>query len=336
MKRRLAVVLALLLLVAPLAPAQTTRPFAAIDHVLIISIDGLRPDCMLRADAPTLRAMLDRGSFSLWARTTVASVTLPSHVSMLTGVRPEVHTIVWNAEMPFKNPIYPASPTIFELAKAAGYSTAMISGKAKFEIFNKPGALDDYFVPTRDMSDDDAVAAKAVPVILEHRPDVMFVHLPGPDWFGHKIGWGTPEQIAGIAKSDHALKTLFDAYDKAGLTSHTLVIVSADHGGTAKGHGSEDTRSRMIPWLAAGPGVRAGYDLTLLGRDFDVQTFDTFATACYVMGIDVKKKIDGKPIREMFVGNELLTSAPTPPATSRASLPTEPAEATATKAATQP
>ncbi|MCS7033377.1 MAG: alkaline phosphatase family protein, partial [Phycisphaerae bacterium] len=35
-----------------------------IRHVIIISIDGLRPDVLLRADTPNLRALLRRGSFS--------------------------------------------------------------------------------------------------------------------------------------------------------------------------------------------------------------------------------------------------------------------------------
>src|SRR4051794_27495970 len=68
----------------PMKPA--TRPVRQINRALIISVDGLRPDLLARAYAPNIRGLMNAGSFSLWARTTAVAVTLPSHVSMLTGV----------------------------------------------------------------------------------------------------------------------------------------------------------------------------------------------------------------------------------------------------------
>src|SRR5688572_15930647 len=82
------------------ARAQTTRAAPAADRALILSVDGLRPDVMLRADTPNIRALMDQGSFSLWARTTEASVTLPSHATMVTGVSPDKHKITWNGDVP--------------------------------------------------------------------------------------------------------------------------------------------------------------------------------------------------------------------------------------------
>src|SRR3954451_20002993 len=68
----------------PQTPAP--RPVPAIQHVIIISCDGLRPDVLLRADAPNLRKMMAHGAFTLWSRTIRIAITLPSHTSMLTGV----------------------------------------------------------------------------------------------------------------------------------------------------------------------------------------------------------------------------------------------------------
>ena len=112
------------------ASVPTTRPIAQVDHVLIISIDGLRPDVLLRADAPRLHKLCDEGTFTFWARSTPASITLPTHVSMLTGVTPEKHAILWNADLPLREPVYPSAPTIFELAHKAGISTAMVASAA--------------------------------------------------------------------------------------------------------------------------------------------------------------------------------------------------------------
>ena len=100
------------------AHATPRRPVPAISHVLILSVDGLRPDLVLRANTPTLHSLLTRGSFTMWARTTDVAVTLPSHMSMLTGVPPEKHRVDWNDDQPGR---YPAWPTLFELARQAGY-----------------------------------------------------------------------------------------------------------------------------------------------------------------------------------------------------------------------
>src|SRR3954470_7464473 len=88
------------------------RPVPQVKHALIISIDGLRPDLMLRAKAPRMQSLLDRGSYSMWAKTTAASITLPSHISMLTGVTPEAHGIHWNEDLPLREPVYPSFPTV--------------------------------------------------------------------------------------------------------------------------------------------------------------------------------------------------------------------------------
>src|SRR5215468_5024121 len=105
----------------------TTRPTA---RVMIISIDGLRPDLMLRADTPNLHQLFKNGTFTFWACTVPHAVTLPAHTSMLTGVIPRKHEVEWDKDLPLKEPVYPQFPTILEVAHKAGYSTAMAVGKS--------------------------------------------------------------------------------------------------------------------------------------------------------------------------------------------------------------
>src|SRR5512140_2744659 len=138
--------LALLLLAALAlgANAACTPPSQAVPgtrsaRVLIVSIDGLRPDIALRANMPTLRRLLSEGSFTFFAETTDLAVTLPSHVSMLTGNPPEVHGVTWHDD---REPRRPEVPTLFEVAHRAGYTTAMVSGKAKFRALALAGGLD--------------------------------------------------------------------------------------------------------------------------------------------------------------------------------------------------
>jgi arylsulfatase A-like enzyme len=111
---------------------------------------------------------------------------------------------------------------------------------------------------------------------------------------------------------------LLNALKTSALDESTIVFISADHGGSGKTHGANDLRSLHIPWIMSGPGVRKHFDLTSI-RELTVRTTDTFATACYILGIELPDGIEGKPIVQAFEEVELLTSVR--PAT-RDSLPT--------------
>ena len=263
---------------------KPARPFADVDHVVIISIDGMRPDRMLYANMPTVRALLAKGAYSFWARTTAVSVTLPSHVSMLTGVKPQKHGIAWNTDtLPFEKIVYPAKPSVMEMAHDAGYTTAMAAGKTKFSTLAKPGTLDYCALPENDNQTNQFAVAAAEKIILEHKPGLLFIHFPDVDVRGHKYGWDSKEQLAAIEQTDRDIQRVLDALATAGIADHTAIIISADHGGAGKTHGPDDPRSRHIPWIIAGPHVRQG-DLTR-EAELVINTEDTCATACYLLGL---------------------------------------------------
>ncbi len=299
---------------APAAPKTTSaaaekpvRPFSEIRRVLIISVDGMRPDLMLRGDTPNLHALFQGGSYSFWARTTEVSITLPSHVSMVTGVPPVKHGITWNGDE--HNDASPKFRTIFDYAKSAGYTTALATGKSKFAVMANRGGVDFLAIPKAgSRTDDMSVAENAVDIIRKHRPEVMMVHLGDNDKVGHAIGWGTPEQMAVLATADKAIGEVIKVLNETGLVKETLIIVSADHGGTGKWHGADDPRARHIPWIASGPKIRKNLDLTT-DRNLIINTEDTFATAAFVMGLTPDSGVDGKPIQRIFERDELIEPA---------------------------
>ena len=292
-----------------LTPNPSTQPAIASSQpstksdprVIIISIDGLRPDLALRAKMPNLRSAMESGSFSFWARTTPLAITLPSHTSMLTGVIPRKHEIEWNKDLKLVEPVYPSFPTLFEVAHARGYSTAMVAGKSKFNTLAKPGTLDWNWIAPTSTAGDAEVVKNAIAIMQKNKPQVLFVHLPGTDNAGHAIGWGSANQISAIENADSAIGELFTVLDELQLRKQTTVFITADHGGAGRTHVPDDARSRHIPWIAVGPGIRKNVDLTTIA-DLTINTEDTFATACFVLKIPVKKEIDGKPIKEIFDG----------------------------------
>lgn len=297
-----AVGLTCLVLFAAAAQAdKPPRPIPAVEHVVLISIDGLRPDLALRARMPVLRGMLRDGAYTFWARTTAVALTLPSHTSMVTGVIPDRHGIFWNSDLPLSSPIYPTRPTVMDMAKKAGYVTAMAAGKSKFSVLNRPGTIDYVALPqaVNSSSSDEAVADAAEKMIAAHKPELLFIHFPDVDAAGHRFGWGSDRQIAAIENADSQLARIFAALEQADMRRTTAVILTADHGGAGLSHGPDDARSRHIPWIIVGPGIRRGYDLTQIA-ELEVRTEDSAATLCYLLGLPQQSDFDGKPVVAAF------------------------------------
>jgi Type I phosphodiesterase / nucleotide pyrophosphatase len=125
------------LLVLATAPAfaQTAQP------VLMISIDGMRPDYVTDADThhlkiPTLRHILAEGAHASGVNGVLPTVTYPSHTTLVTGVWPAEHGILNNGrfdpERKFNGAWYWYAdeikvPTLWSAAHAAGLHTASVS-----------------------------------------------------------------------------------------------------------------------------------------------------------------------------------------------------------------
>ena len=291
---RATVLLCAALTLAIPATAQTPRVPQA-RYALVVSVDGLRPDVLLRADAPALHGLMKRGMFSMWARTTDVAITLPSHTSMLTGEPPERHGVTWNGSKLPPGRTGPLVPTLFTLAHRQGMTTALVAGKKKFGALRDPVAVDWSFVPG-DEIEDDAVADSAVEIIRRHSPNVLFVHLPGVDIAGHTYGWGSENQIRAVAIADRSIDRVLTALRERGTLDSTVIVVSSDHGGSGKSHGAGDERSRYIPWIAVGPGLPANLDLDQ-DPTLHVRTEDTFATVCAMLGIVVPAGAAGRPVK---------------------------------------
>jgi len=280
------------------------------EHVFIISLDGGKPAVIQQSPMPVLSQWVAEGAHTWTALTIVPSQTLPAHASMLTGVEPAKHKILWNNYAPAAGVV--RVTTVFAAAKQAGFSTAMFVGKEKFLHLVQPETVD-RFDYNRRASGEVAkmengkkvtkegtvpaavVARDASLYILENKPNLCFIHLADPDTAGHKHGWGSPEQIKAFAASDAALGVIQRAIQDAGIAGQSVVLVSADHGGHAKTHGTKSPEDRQIPWIAFGRGVKPGFTVTV-----PVNTCDTAATALWLLGIPLPPGLDGRPVTSAF------------------------------------
>jgi predicted AlkP superfamily pyrophosphatase or phosphodiesterase len=217
---------------------------AAVAHaapVLMISIDGLKPEYITQADAhgmklPYLRTLLTNGTYAEGVVGIWPTVTYPSHTTLLTGVWPDQHGITNNLEF---DPLqrfggawnwYAAGirvPTLWQAAHRAGLRTASVGWPVSV------GATDvDYLIPeywrdarvdsSPDPQDRWLMAALA-------RPDTLLQQLEaaaGPYMNGNDTSIGGDE-----IKTRYALEIL-KRYKPAFMTLHlsSLDHVQHEHG----------------------------------------------------------------------------------------------------------
>jgi hypothetical protein len=273
-------------------PTATLTPTLqpGIQHVVLISIDGLRPDALESADTPILDDLRARGGYSPNAQTVKVSSTLPSHASMLCGTTLDKHGLL----LPLPYIGWPGinGPTLFDMAHEAGLTTAAVTGKKKLDYVISPDTVDEFFCAD---AHDAEVKEHAVELIQAGMPDLLFVHFPDTDRVGHEFGWMSPNQLQSIAFVDGLIGEIVAELENGGYWSNTLMIVTADHGGHYFGHGDDSPVDRTIPWLAVGPGVPPGITLASI-----INTYDTAATVLYALSLPLPEWWDGRPVMEIL------------------------------------
>ena len=266
-------------------------------HVVVISIDGLRPDAIEKFGAETLQRLMREGSYTLAAKTIMPSRTLPSHTSMLTGEEPEEHGITWNRNHTDEHG-HVAVPTVFAQAHARGLHAAAFFSKGKFHHLNAPNTLTHSVAPEGNGSWSARQTVEHVKTYLASaRPNLMFVHFREPDHAGHRFSWMSWPYARAVRQADRAVAEVLESADEAFGRGNYSVIVTSDHGGHGWDHGSSDARDVTIPWIAWGQGVEGG---TVLPEG--IRTMDTAATALWLLGI--AESTEGEPVRTAFVPTE--------------------------------
>lgn len=320
-----------LYLADPVPVAQLTPPppgEARADRVIVISVDGLRPDAIDAAGAATMKGLIERGAYCARAQTIRPSITLPSHTSMLTGLDYGRHGVGWNTYRTG----YIVHPTVFSVASQAGKKSAMLFSKEKFHFLANPNCVSWIYGPPtpakvpapeddcdvedlkrslkRDagpgpvpLGDPSTTAETIGRAFAKSWPaqqwPLTFIHFREADEAGHQRGWMGPEYLSAVKTIDQALATIVAAIEKNGGFERTALILSADHGGTSRSHyrwtEPDKPENVTIPWICVAPGVRAGLRIERV-----VRTFDTAPTALAFLGVGAPEGIDGRRVDEVL------------------------------------
>jgi predicted AlkP superfamily pyrophosphatase or phosphodiesterase len=254
--------------------------------LLLVMIDGLRPDAITPERCPTLAGLMARGAYTLQARSIMPSFTLPCHMSIFHSVPPSRHGVTTNTWSPMARPL----PGLVEAAHAAGRRCSFYYNWEPLRNLSQPDhLLHAYFRDNDETPDGDhVIAGEAMRSLPQDRPDFAFVYLSTTDIAGHRFGWMSPRYLEQASLVDGALGALL-----AALPAETQVLVQADHGGHDRNHGTDSPEDMTIPWIVAGPGVRASRQLQT-----PVSLLDTTPTLARLLGVAPDVQWEGKVIEE--------------------------------------
>jgi arylsulfatase A-like enzyme/Flp pilus assembly protein TadD len=263
-------------------PASGSRipPPAARPNVVLITIDTLRADRVGRGLTPAIDSLAAHGISYREVRAT-APLTLPSHVSLMTGSLPPVHGVRENGVVFDRK-----RPTIAGTFRAAGYRTGAFVGAY---VLNRRFGLDEGFEtyddgvrrdPARsERLEAERPGAEVVDAALawlarQHstsslQPFFLWVHLydphapyAPPQVYLAKAGGHAYD--GEVAYADAQVGRILEALETRGQAGSTVIAITGDHGEALGEHG-EATHGMLaydatlrVPLVVGQPGASPG------------------------------------------------------------------------------
>lgn len=208
--------------------------------VILISIDGFRPDYLQRGATPNLTALAQRGA-SAAMRPSFPSKTFPNHWTLVTGERPDRHGITANRiedpsrpgavfTMATDDPFWWSAATPLWIdAERAGIRTATMFWPGSNVAFGgtRPSDWQQY---NQAITEEQRVNAVLDwlrrPAAI--RPRFITLYFDTVDTAGHDYGPDDPRTTAAIAGVDSAIGKLTSGLAQLGRTADLVIV--ADHG----------------------------------------------------------------------------------------------------------
>ena len=255
------------------------------ERVLLVSLDGLRPDAV--AQTKYLDMLKAMGAYTLSAQTINPSLTLPAHMSMLHGVTPTTHGVTTNEQIPAYS-----GNGITETLAEAGLTSAIFYDWRELQALTKAqgGVTRNYVTPDSNYKASVATLCNKVIDHVESDPtDFTFLYFGHTDCIGEKSGFTSSEYLTAVK---YVFENLFTVLNS--LPDDYTVIITSDHGGHNKTHGYTVPEDMYIPVFIIGDGFEAGADL---GEGISI--LDIAPTVVDIIGI---------PAEDYWVGESLVSS----------------------------
>lgn len=220
----------------PPAPAVVAPP-----TVVLISLDGTRPADLRPDRLPSLLALAEQGAIAEALVPVDPSNTFPNHVSLATGVRPEVHRLVNNAFVdPERGRFRRSEPhawieaePIWSVVERNGLRAASyywVGSEGPWSGGPGPSETRKFSSRTLEKTKVNRILAWLDETDPAKRPQLVVAWFHGADHEGHAHGPDSPEVARALAPQDVQIARLVREMEARGLFSSTTLIFVSDHG----------------------------------------------------------------------------------------------------------
>lgn len=254
------------------------------NKVILISIDGMRADGLKMCGNPYVEELKEMASYTFSAKTVFPSVTLPCHMSLFHSVPPERHGTTTNVYVPQVRPVN----GLFEQLSNAGKVCTMYFGWNPLRDVARPASLKaaEYINAYSFDNTDGLLTTRALDYIKLAKPDFVFLYMVETDEKGgHDSGWMSEEYLKIISSAVDNVKRVIE---EAG--GEYTVIITADHGGHDRCHGTDLPEDMTIPMFFYGPEFEKGKELG------EISILDIAPTIADIMGISKAPEWEGKSL----------------------------------------
>ncbi len=211
------------------------------EKVVLVLVDGMRPDGMMQCGHKYPEKLCEKSMYTLKAQTVFPSVTLPCHMSLFHSVDPQRHGILSNTYVPQVRPIDGLFDRLGAFGKKCGffYTWEELRDLSRPDCLHTSVCINQHKQPDTDIKITDA----AIDYISRELPDFTFIYLGETDEVGgHACGWMSEQYMKSVYKAWDCIQRI----DKSLPKGYTL-IVTADHGGHDRIHGTDLPEDMTIP-----------------------------------------------------------------------------------------
>lgn len=262
--------------------------------VILILVDGCRPDALEPAVTPAIGRLIASGASTMCARTVQPPITLPAHFSLFTSLNPRDHNVTTNTGSPSPSA---TACSIVEMVKNQRLQTAAVYSWELLRNLSPPNALGtSFYLDTSNTGYTDLdIMKNAIRIVTQQHPDFCFIYLEGVDQAGHEHGWMSAPYLSAVSQADSAVGMLMQALETAGLTDQYAIVLQSDHGGQGSHHLQSVDAVMTIPWIVHGPGIRQGHHI-----ESAVSILDTAPTIVRLMELHPHYSWLGRAPKEIF------------------------------------
>jgi predicted AlkP superfamily pyrophosphatase or phosphodiesterase len=212
--------------------------FAAdIHNVVLVSIDALHPSALAKDVSPNLWRIMQEGQYTLDGKSVTPPQTLINHSAMLTGVPPEKGGKADNNWKPGQPQV--AMTTLFDDMKRRGYANAFFFSKPKLGYLAGRSLKIDKLAPDTGVDESRRFVTKG-------GKRFVMLHISGLEYVGMERGWLSPEYLEELTRIDTSLRPLANDLKTRG---NYLLIVTSDHAGHEKHHGTNHPEDYRLPFI---------------------------------------------------------------------------------------